>query len=112
MATGERNLKLNIKQKNETQQQKDILGKDENEFIKKINNVYRQCDGYETYAQTTEFYDEDGVVLMTATQIDEHKIEFTFTEDGEIFEYETVNKEAGNKNLTGNEQLGQVTEQG
>ena len=80
---GETNLKLNV-------QKKDMLGADEHEFIKKVNEVYKECIGYESYAETTEFYDEDGVVLMTATQISANKIEFAFSDDGETFEYETV----------------------
>ena len=59
----------------------------ENEFIKKINDVYDKCYGSETFGNVTEFYDEDGVVLMTSTEEGE-KITFKFSEgnDEENFE--------------------------
>lgn len=66
------------------------MEKVENNFIEKINRVYDQCSGYETYGSTTEFYDEDGVVLMTATEDEGNKIIFTFTEDSESYAYEEV----------------------
>lgn len=68
------------------------MKKIENDFINKINEIYNKCSGHETYGSTTEFYDEDGVVLMTATEED-GKIIFAFTEDSECFEYQEVDDE-------------------
>lgn len=61
----------------------------ENSFITQINKVYNMCVGSDTYGSTTEFYDEDGVILMTATE-ENNKIIFKFTEDSEIYEYEEL----------------------
>lgn len=66
----------------------------ENEFIKKVNDVYKQCVNNETYGETTEFFDEDGVVLMTATAVDGHKIVFSFSDsEAEQYCYEEKNIE-------------------
>lgn len=62
----------------------------ENTFIEKINDVYKKCSGFETYGETTEFFDEDGVVLMTAVEKEDNKILFTFIEDFESYEYEEL----------------------
>lgn len=64
----------------------------ENSFIQRINDVYEKCSGFETYGSTTEFYDEDGVVLMTATEEDSNKIAFVFVEDAETYVYEEIEK--------------------
>lgn len=64
----------------------------ENNFIEQINRVYNMCIGCDTYGSTTEFYDEDGVILMTATK-ENNKIIFKFTEDSEIYEYEELDKD-------------------
>lgn len=63
----------------------------QNKFIEKITQVHEKCSGFETYGSTTEFYDEDGVVLMTATE-EGGKITFAFTEDDESFEYEQIDE--------------------
>ena len=57
------------------------------DFIKRIQKVYDECDGNESYDNVVEFYDEDGVVLMLAEDVDENTIRFTFTDDGTIFDY-------------------------
>ena len=75
------NLKLN------TQENKEKL---QNIFIEKINKVYDQCVGYEQFGNVTEFYDEDGVRLMTCSE-ENGKLIFSFSEDDEnnSFEYDT-----------------------
>lgn len=65
----------------------------ENEFIERINEVYDKCTGFETYGNTTEFFDEDGVVLMTAEKEENKKIIFTFTEDSQSYEYEELKED-------------------
>ena len=59
------------------------------EFIEKIKKIYEECSGAESFGNTTEFYDEDGVVLMTASEGVEEQgtITFFFTETGESFLY-------------------------
>lgn len=52
-----------------------------NEFIELINKVFSECAGFETYGATTEFYDEDGIVLMTAVE-DESGKNVTFNFNG------------------------------
>ena len=59
----------------------------QNDFIEKINNVYEKCVGTSSYGSTTEFYDEDGVILMCATQNSNGKILFNFGEDDD-FEFQ------------------------
>lgn len=66
------------------------MEKIQNSFIEKINAVYDKCVGNETYGSTTEFFDEDGVVLMTATEEEGNRIVFTFTEDYESYVYDQV----------------------
>lgn len=62
----------------------------EQEFIKKINEVYEKCTSYETYGNITEFYDEDGITIMTATE-DENKIIFQFGDFSDVnYEYSTI----------------------
>ena len=53
----------------------------QNDFIEKINNVYEKCIGTSSYGSTTEFYDEDGIILMCATQDSNGKILFNFGEE-------------------------------
>lgn len=62
------------------------------EFVEKIQKIYDECSGYEVFGDVTEFYDEDGVVLMTATENQEEQgtITFSFTENGESFVYKEV----------------------
>ena len=63
------------------------------DFIERIKKVYDTCDGNESYDNVVEFYDEDGVVLMTAEDLDENTIRFTFTDDEQIYDYiKTTNK--------------------
>jgi hypothetical protein len=57
----------------------------DNEFISNIVSIYRKCAGYETFGETTEFYDEDGCVLMTATENGVNRVQFRFAEDGQVF---------------------------
>ena len=65
----------------------------EKDFIERIKKVYDTCDGNESYDNVVEFYDEDGVVLMTAEDLDENTIRFTFTDDEQIYDYiKTTNK--------------------
>lgn len=66
----------------------DNLTQDQNNFLSQINNIYENTVGYESYGDTIEFYDEDGVVLMTCTNISDGKILFTFTENNDNYEYE------------------------
>lgn len=46
-------------------------------FMSRILAVYKKCSGLETYGDTTEVYDEDGLVIMTTTK----------EEDGIIFNF-------------------------
>lgn len=64
-----------------------------NKFIAGINKILAKCTGAEEYGDTTEFYDEDGVVLMTAIQTGPKRVTFTFGEDGESYEYDGENLE-------------------
>lgn len=71
--------------------------KSEHEFIQHINSVYDKCDGYETYGNTVEFFDEDGIVLMLATSTeDSNGINFKFSEDSENFNFKTIEIEEKN----------------
>lgn len=56
----------------------------QNEFLDKIKNIYENAVGHETYGDTTEFYDEDGVVLMTATQRADGQVVFDFGENNQF----------------------------
>ena len=58
-----------------------------NKFISNINQVYKQCAGFETYGETTEFFDESGCVLMIATREPDGKIQFKFADDNEPYDY-------------------------
>lgn len=62
----------------------------QNDFIQRINDVYRECYGFQNFGSTTEFYDEDGVVLMAATQESPENINFAFADD-ENFDFITQN---------------------
>lgn len=73
----------------------------EKDFIEKINKVYDKCEGNESYGNVTEFYDEDGVVLMTAEDKDDKTIIFTFTDDESIYEYKISDKNEDVENLVG-----------
>lgn len=69
------------------------MDKTQNEFITKINEVYDKCNGSEQYGDTTEFYDEDGVVLMTVTEdLSTNKLTFSFSDNNEnyIFDEDTA----------------------
>lgn len=59
------------------------------DFIQKIKNVYLNCNGYETFGNFTEFYDEDGCVLMTATQSASNTINFSF-DNNESYRFQQV----------------------
>lgn len=63
-----------------------VLLKDENKFLDLVKNVYEKITGHESYGEITEYYDEDGVVLMTTREEDGH-VNFQFTEGEEQFEY-------------------------
>lgn len=65
----------------------------EDDFLEKVKKVYENCVSKETYANITEFYDEDGVVLMTVEEPDNqpNKLIFSFSEDDK-FDY-IYNKE-------------------
>ncbi len=56
-------------------------------FIDRVKNVYENCAGNEEFGSTTEFYDEDGVVLMTCTEQSSNVLTFTFP-DGESYDYQ------------------------
>lgn len=62
----------------------------ENEFIEKINSVYKNCTGYEKFGQTTEFYDEDGAIVMTAEEEQDGQISFKFPDSDSFFGYEKL----------------------
>ena len=67
------------------------------EFIERIKDVENKSVGHETYGNVTEFYDEDGVVLMVSTikEDDEETglqaTEFSFKSDK--YTEEEVNEE-------------------
>ena len=66
----------------------------EHAFIQHINTVYDKCTGNETYGNTVEFFDEDGVVLMTAVPSeDDNGINFRFAEDSENFNFKNLEEE-------------------
>lgn len=58
-----------------------------NEFIQKINKVYKECVGYEIFGETTEFFDESGCILMSITENGHGKLEFLFTDSGDFYNY-------------------------
>lgn len=63
-----------------------------NRFISSINQAYRRCIGFEVYGDTTEFYDESGCVVMTATQNGRDKVQIKFAEDEDVFNFEEKDK--------------------
>lgn len=86
-------MKLNLNKKNET-----LLNKDNpsevnmlNDFLTRIDEVYKNAVGTEDYGEYTEFFDEDGCVIMRMRTISENKTEFSFDGEGgnESYLYET-----------------------
>lgn len=86
-------MKLNFKKKNES-----LLNENNSnevsvlkDFLNKLDEVYKNSVGTEDYGECTEFFDEDGCVLMVMRVVSKNKIEFHF--DGEngndSFVYET-----------------------
>lgn len=63
----------------------DKMDKVTNDFINKINKVYEQCVGYETFGDTIEFFDESGCILMSITENGPDKIQFMFADD--LYDY-------------------------
>lgn len=80
---------------------KESIKKVQDEFLVKINEVYDKCVSRDTYANVTEFYDEDGVVLMTVEEPDGKpgKLIFSFSENGESFEYDKTEEKENSKLL-------------
>ena len=64
----------------------------ESKFIQCVNKAARRSVGHETYGDTTEFYDEDGAVVMTATQTGRNTVSFKFGND-ESFNVQTDDSE-------------------
>lgn len=52
----------------------------ENEIVAKIKEVSEKAVGCETYGSVTEFYDEDGAVLMTAEEKNNGQVLFKFSD--------------------------------
>ena len=86
-------MKLNLNKKNES-----LLNEENSSevtvlknFLDKVDEVYKSTVGTEDYSNATEFFDEDGCVLMTIRTISENKMEFSFDgEEGpESYLYET-----------------------
>ena len=61
-----------------------------NEFLDLIRKYQDKVVGYETYGDTTDFYDEDGCVLFTTTPDQEkpNYLVFNFPEIEESFVFE------------------------
>lgn len=57
----------------------------QSDFIEKISQVNKNCIGNETAGNFVEFYDEDGVILMSCEK-ENNKLIFTF-QDGSVYEY-------------------------
>ena len=76
-------------------------------FLEKIKKVYDQCVGNESYGGATEFYDEDGVVLMVIEDINQDTVRFTFTDEDtdNVFDYK-IN--TNNLNDKDNEYIGNI----
>lgn len=67
---------------------------DNNEFIEKINEVYKNSVGYEDFGNTTEFFDEDGCVVMTIQSLPNGRLLFSFgTEESYEFEEKNIEEE-------------------
>jgi hypothetical protein len=70
--------------------QKDVM---QNTFIKMVEDVFKKCVHYDTFGDVTEFSDEDGCVLMTATQTGRNTIQFRFNDDENLsFDYQMIDE--------------------
>ena len=63
----------------------------QDDFLKKVLYVQNNCIGSESFGDTTEFYDEDGIVLMTVDQSNSNKMVFSFDYGEEVYEFEKNN---------------------
>lgn len=52
------------------------------EFFDKLTKVYEECIGTETFGSRTEFYDEDGILIMSAEELVDKTV-FSFGIDDE-----------------------------
>lgn len=50
------------------------------ELLSKLNETFKKVAGTESYGNVTEMYDEDGVVIATAEDM-EDEVEFKFMDD-------------------------------
>lgn len=69
--------------------QNTIMSDTMQDFLSMVKKVYENNVGYETYGDVTEFYDEDGVVLMTMQEVPGGKMRFAF-DNGEVFDMNEV----------------------
>ena len=69
--------------------QNTIMSDTMQDFLSMVKKVYENNVGYETYGDVTEFYDEDGVVLMTMQEVHGGKMRFAF-DNGEVFDMNEV----------------------
>ena len=51
----------------------------QNEFLEKIREIQNQIAGYDNLGGHTEYYDEDGVVLMESNQLENGMVEIRFS---------------------------------
>lgn len=66
------------------------LGGDYSSFLEKIKDIQSRIVGYEEYGSTTEFYDEDGVVLMQTDTMENGEVYFYFSDENSMFCYKTM----------------------
>lgn len=57
------------------------------DFLECVKDVEKQFQGHETYGDFTEFYDEDGVVLLTISEKEENQdaLLFYFTTNDQSY---------------------------
>lgn len=53
-------------------------------LMSKVKGIFRDCVGHESYGALTEFYDEDGCVLLCTEEAENGEVTFLFP-DGECF---------------------------
>lgn len=63
---------------------------EERRFLNLVKEAYNRITGHESYGDTTEYFDEDGIVMMTTRESEDGKINFSFS-NGDDFEYESKN---------------------
>ena len=63
----------------------------QDEFLEKIRMIQDQIVGYENMGGHTEYFDEDGVVLMETDQLDDGRVEIRFSDDiNETYDFSLI----------------------